>query len=94
MILINTLTTDVLVKLIIKILLLTPLVVAPPNNTAVLLVIDVRVKSSIGGGLSPLTVGVIHSPKQTLIHTHTVNSDIPYKGYISIGGIFHRDKIP
>ena len=36
---------------------------SPPNNTAVLLVTDVRVNSLIGGGLSPVTVGVIHSPK-------------------------------
>ena len=37
--------------------------VLPPNSTAVLLVTDVRVKRAIGGGLSPVTVGEIHSPK-------------------------------
>ena len=53
-------------------MLLLPLVVKPPNNTAVLLVTDVRVKSSIGGGLSPVTVGEIHSPKNNNNETPTV----------------------
>ena len=44
-------------------LLLYPLVVLPPNNTAVLLLTDVRVNELIGGGLSLATFGVIHSPK-------------------------------
>ena len=36
---------------------------APPNNIALELLIDVKVKSRIGGGLSPVTVGDIQSPK-------------------------------
>ena len=59
----NRLTTDVLVKLKVYSLSLSPSVLSPPNNTAVSLVTDVRVNSSIGGGLSPVTAGEIHSPK-------------------------------
>ena len=40
----NTLTTDVSVKLRIYTLLLTPLAVSPPNNIALELLIDVKVK--------------------------------------------------
>ena len=59
-------------------MLLSPLGVSPPNNIAVFLVIDVIENSLIGGGLSPVTVGVIHSSKndkpiliQTQTHTDT-----------------------
>ena len=38
----------------------------PPNNTALDLFIDVKVNSSIGGGLSPVTMGDIHCPKRSL----------------------------
>ena len=58
----NTLTTDVSVKLRIYTLLLHPLVVSPPNNIALELLIDVKVKSLIGSGLSPVIVGNIHCP--------------------------------
>ena len=60
---INRLTTNVLVKLKVYSLSLSPSVLSPPNNTAVSLVTDARVNSSIGGGLSPVTAGEIHSPK-------------------------------
>ena len=55
-----------------------PLLVSPPNNTAVLLATDVRVKELIGGGLSPVTVGVIHSPnnKATINNTYTQEEEI------------------
>ena len=59
------LTTDVLVKLIIKSFLLLPAIVSPPNNAAVLLVTNVRVKSSIGGGRHPVTFGEIHLSTET-----------------------------
>ena len=59
----NTLTTDVSVKLRIYTLLLLPLAVSPPNNIALELLIDFKVKRTIGGGLSPVTVGDIHCPK-------------------------------
>ena len=36
---------------------------SPPNNIALELLIDVKVKEYIGGGLSPVTVGDIHCPK-------------------------------
>ena len=39
----------------------------PPNNIALELLIDVKVKSSIGGGLSPVTIGDIHCPKISII---------------------------
>ena len=52
-----------MVQFIIYTLLVSPMAVEPPNNTAVLLLATaVRVKLLIGGGLSPETVGVIHSP--------------------------------
>ena len=41
----NTLTTDVSVKLRIHTLLLAPISVSPPNNIALELLIDVKVKS-------------------------------------------------
>ena len=59
----NTLTTDVSVKLRIYTLILIPLAVQPPSNIALELLIDVKVKLLIGGGLSPVTVGDIHCPK-------------------------------
>ena len=40
--------------------LVSPLGVSPPNITNVLSVNAVNVKSSQGGGQSPLTTGVIH----------------------------------
>ena len=70
----NTLTTDVSVKSNTYTSLLYPSPVSPPNNIAVVLVIDVKVKISIGGGLSPVTVGKVHSPKNNKnnINTHTL----------------------
>ena len=55
--------------------LLYPPPVPPPNNKLVVLVIDVKVKASIGGGLSPVTVGEVHSPKNNKnnINTHTLS---------------------
>ena len=35
----------------------------PPNNIALLSFTDVRVKPLVGGGLSPVISGEIHSPK-------------------------------
>ena len=46
-------------------LLLIPSPILPPNNKPVVLVIDVKVKLEMGGGLSPVTVGEAHSPKNS-----------------------------
>ena len=59
----DSLTTDVVVKSIKYNLLLDPFVVMPPKSTALFLVMEVKVKSSIGGGLSPITDGDNHSSK-------------------------------
>ena len=57
-------------------MLLLPLVfiaVSPPNNIALELLIDVKVKSLIGGGLSPVTDGDIQSPKIIIIYYYFNN---------------------
>ena len=46
----------------------------PPNNTALLLVTDVRVKASQGGGLSPVTAGEIHWPERDNIGHQLLDS--------------------
>ena len=53
-------TIDILENLMTNNLLLSPFGVSPPNRIAVLLSIIVRVKSSMGGGLFPVMVGVNH----------------------------------
>ena len=72
----NTLTTDVSVNSNTYTSLLYSSPILPPNIIAVVhvLVIDVKVKSSIGGGLSPVTVGEVHSPKNNKnnMNTHTL----------------------
>ena len=71
----NTLTTDVSVNsnTYTSLLYLRPSI-SPPNIIAVVLVIDVKVKELIGGGLSPVTVGEVHSPKNNKnnMNTHTL----------------------
>ena len=71
----NTLTTDVSVNsnTYTSLLYLRPSIL-PPNIIAVVLVIDVKVKELIGGGLSPVTVGEVHSPKNNKnnMNTHTL----------------------
>ena len=67
----NTLTTDVSVNSNTYTSLLLPPPILPPNNKLVVLVIDVKVKSLIGGGLSPVTVGEVHSPKKNKINMNT-----------------------
>ena len=61
-----TLTTDVSVNLNAYTSLLDPLLfpspILPPNNKPVVSFIDVKVKLEMGGGLSPVTVGEVHSP--------------------------------
>ena len=71
-ILLIILTTDVSVKLRIYTSLLLSLAVTPPNSIALELLIDVKVKQKIGGGLSPVTVGDIHSPKIILLHQYPI----------------------
>ena len=71
----NTLTTDVSVNSnTYTSLLSSSPPISPPNIIAVVLVIDVKVKESIGGGLSPVTVGEVHSPKNNKnnMNTHTL----------------------
>ena len=46
--------------------LLDPSGVSPPNNTALSLVSDVKVKKLTGGRVPPLIVGDSHSPKDNL----------------------------
>ena len=54
------LTTAVVVHRAIYTVLTVPLGVEPPNNRALLLGSDVRVKQLQGGGRSPLISGIIH----------------------------------
>ena len=71
----NTLTTDVSVNSnTYTSLLFLPAPITPPNNIAVVLVIDDKVKAVIGGGLSPVTVGEVHLPKNNKnnMNTHTL----------------------
>ena len=56
----SQLTTEDFVNVARYTVLLSPLGVSPPNNTALLSVTDVRVKLLQGGGLSPVTAGEIH----------------------------------
>lgn len=42
--------------------LLDPLTESPPNRRALSSVTEVKVKESMGGGLSPVTTGENHSP--------------------------------
>ena len=55
-------------------MLLFPSEVPPPNNTALLLVTDVRVKLLQGGGLSPVTAGEIHWPERDNIGHQLLDS--------------------
>ena len=78
----NTLTTDVSVKLRIYTSLLNPLAVKPPNNIALelLIIINDKVNWFIGGGLSPVTVGDIQSPKIINIYNNIINDQfVDYK---------------
>ena len=64
-------------------MLLFPLAVLPPNNIALELLIDVKVKELLGGGLSPVTVGDIHCPKIIIIYL--INDQfVDYKYIINI----------
>ena len=54
-------------------MLLAPLGTRPPNNIALELSIDVKVKAYIGGGLSPVIVGDIHCPKLTIISVNEMH---------------------
>ena len=55
-----TLTIDCLLKLMMYPLLLSPSGVSPPNMIALVSSSIVRLKSSIGGGLSPIITGESH----------------------------------
>ena len=69
-------------------MLLRPLGVRPPNNTALSLVTDVRVKLLQGGGLSPVTAGEIHWPEkdnigQTVLLQSLYNVDTTFLMFMS-----------